>query len=207
MTGRQQCLSANGNESNWQLVTRGVSQGSVVGPLLFYYYLNDVTTVIKHSNFHLYAGDLQIYPHFPFHNFKITVANMNFGIEAIASWAHRLGHKTKREQTQVFLLGSSRLTNNTDLKTAPKHLFKDYPLKYCNRMKNPGIIINKNLNLNEQVIETSNRVFASIHSLKRFALYLPLNIKLLLAKALAFPRFNFCDSVTNDMTVELSGKL
>lgn len=48
-----------------------------------------------------------------------------------------------------------------------------------------------------------NRVFAY----KRLAHYIPFNIKLLLVKALAFSHFIYCDSVTNNMTVELSDKL
>jgi hypothetical protein len=207
LTGRQQCVSANGRESDWQPVTRGVPQGSVLGPLLFSYYLNDITTVIKHSNFHLYADDLQIYTHFPLHDFNNIVVNMNFDIEAIAKWAYRHGLKLNENKTQAILLGTSRLINNIDLNTAPKLSLNDYPLTYCESVKNLGVIIGKNLNWTKQVTETSNRVFACIHSLKRFALYLPLNIKLLLVKTLAFSLFNYCDSVINDMTVELSDKL
>lgn len=67
--------------------------------------------------------------------------------------------------------------------------------------------MNKNLTWTDQITVTCNRVFASIHSLRRFALYLPLNIKLMLVKTLVFPHFNYCDTVVNDMTVELSDKL
>lgn len=56
-----------------------------------------------------------------------------------------------------------------------------------------GVIIDENLNWAEQVTETSKMVFANFNSLKRYALCLPLNIKMLLIKALDFSHFSYCD--------------
>lgn len=53
-----------------------------------------------------------------------------------------------------------------------------------------------------------NIVFASMHSsLKKFAPCLHLDVKVMLVKSLVFGHINLCDDVTNDMTVEVSGKL
>lgn len=67
--------------------------------------------------------------------------------------------------------------------------------------------MDKHLKLTDQVNSTCNRVFASIHSLKRFALYLPLNVKTMLVKTLVLTHFNYCDVVIGDMTVELLSRL
>ena len=42
-------------------ITCGVPQGSVLGPLPFLVYMNDVENVIKNSKIHLYADDTVIY--------------------------------------------------------------------------------------------------------------------------------------------------
>ncbi|XP_073955689.1 uncharacterized protein [Choristoneura fumiferana] len=42
-------------------VTRGVPQGSILGPLLFILYSSDIVYSIKSSGYHLYADDLQLY--------------------------------------------------------------------------------------------------------------------------------------------------
>ena len=47
--------------SNWANVTSGVPQGSVLGPLLFLLYLNDLNTVIQHSTIKLFADDVLLY--------------------------------------------------------------------------------------------------------------------------------------------------
>lgn len=61
---------------------------------------------------------------------------MKSDIEAIPSWAYRYCLKLNENRTQVISLGSSRLTNNTNLNTVPNLLLNDYPLKYCERVKN-----------------------------------------------------------------------
>lgn len=58
---RSQAVVLNGYRSKWSIVPSGVPQGSLLGPLLFNIFINDVTQCIKYSQLLLYADDMKIF--------------------------------------------------------------------------------------------------------------------------------------------------
>ena len=61
LTDRKQFVSINGQNSDLMDITCGVPQGSVLGPLLFLLYINDLPNISKILNFYLFADDTNIY--------------------------------------------------------------------------------------------------------------------------------------------------
>ena len=61
LSNRQQFVSFNGHLSDKKLISCGVPQGSVLGPLLFLIYINDLPNISKVLNFDLFADDTNIY--------------------------------------------------------------------------------------------------------------------------------------------------
>ena len=57
---RSQYVEINGEKSQWQPVTSGIPQGSVLRPLLFLIYINDLPKHVN-STIYMYADDTQIY--------------------------------------------------------------------------------------------------------------------------------------------------
>ena len=60
LIGRQQKVILNGSSSKWINVTSGVPQGSVLGPLLFILYVNDITDGVQ-STLEMFADDSKLY--------------------------------------------------------------------------------------------------------------------------------------------------
>ena len=60
LSHREQRVVINGQHSTWGPVTSGVPQGSVLGPLLFLIYINDITENIN-TNIRLFADDTALY--------------------------------------------------------------------------------------------------------------------------------------------------
>ena len=59
LTGRRQRVVINGVSSSWGNVISGVPQGSVLGPLLFFIYINDIDTDL-YSKICKFADDTKI---------------------------------------------------------------------------------------------------------------------------------------------------
>ena len=60
LTGRYQRVAVNGENSNWEEVTSGIPQGSVLGPLLFVLYINELPDHVD-SEAYLFADDTKIF--------------------------------------------------------------------------------------------------------------------------------------------------
>ena len=61
LTYRKQRVVINGAYSDWANVTSGVPQGTVLGPLLFLLYVNDLDSIVKNSKIKLFADDALLY--------------------------------------------------------------------------------------------------------------------------------------------------
>ena len=60
LRNRCQRVVINGQSSSWGKICAGVPQGSVLGPLMFLIYINDIVNVVR-SNIIMFADDTSLY--------------------------------------------------------------------------------------------------------------------------------------------------
>ena len=84
ISNRRQKVAVNGKESNWHDVTSGIPQGTVLGPLLFELYINDLPYLTQSDTF-LFADDIKI-----FRSIKNTNDQdiLQQDITTIEKWSH-----------------------------------------------------------------------------------------------------------------------
>jgi hypothetical protein len=83
LCNRRQRVIINNSVSCWLVCTSGVPQGSVLGPILFLVYINDLPDVVKNSDIFLYADDAKI---FKCIHCMLDCINLQSDIDAIVTW-------------------------------------------------------------------------------------------------------------------------
>ena len=81
---RKQRVVLNGQYSPWTSVEAGVPQGSILGPLLFLIYINDLSDDLT-TNVKLFSDDTLLFS--IVHNMNTSTINLNSDLKKIKNWA------------------------------------------------------------------------------------------------------------------------
>ena len=103
LTERYQCTIANNVTSDRQLITCGVPQGSVCGPLLFLIYINDISSVLEHCKVSLYADDTVIY--ISHHDVNEAVEMVQNDLNKLSNWCTRNKLTINSKKTKYCIYG------------------------------------------------------------------------------------------------------
>ncbi|XP_075150490.1 uncharacterized protein LOC142224592 [Haematobia irritans] len=91
LSGRSQYVQVGRNRSVALPVLQGVPQGSILGPLLFSVYANDLPDVLTHSKSRMCADDFQIYLSSSPEEFDRCVERFNEDLRGVSLWSQRNG--------------------------------------------------------------------------------------------------------------------
>ena len=86
LSNRQQRVVLNGKSSCWSFITTGVPQGSVLDPLFFLIYINDLVCNIN-SEAKLFADDTSLFT--VVYDVDIAANKLNRDLEIISIWAYQ----------------------------------------------------------------------------------------------------------------------
>ncbi|XP_045499883.1 uncharacterized protein LOC123697414 [Colias croceus] len=107
--------------SNEMTVTEGTAQGSVLGPLLYLAYVNDMEHVINHCSIYQYADDTCLIASDK--NINTAAQQLQEDFTRILMWSHDAGLVINVKKTKIVHVHSSHLKNFNNFKiTAHNHV-------------------------------------------------------------------------------------
>jgi hypothetical protein len=204
---RQQCVTFENNSSSWIKTSSGVPQGSILGPLLFSIYINDISSVFSKCKHHLFADDLQVYVHFKVSSMHDAVEAVNKDLRALTEWTDKHHLKLNPSKTQAIMITNPKQTSELSKLNLPYVVLNGTKIGYSTQVRNLGLIMDRQLTWNDHVIHITKKVYTTLYTLKKLKRFLSINQKILLVQALVHPIFDYCDIVYNDLSGILSAKL
>ena len=181
LLGRSQRVRIDGQLSEEVRVTSGVPQGSVLGPLLFLGYVNDIWRNTG-SNIRLFADDCIIYRKIMD---RSDIDELQTDLNRLDEWAVEYEMKINP--------GKSKAVNftNSKVKERIRYYFGDQLIPEASSFKYLGIIIRSDLNWADHVNCTLRKAWKALHFILRILKKGNNNTKRLAYTALVRPIFEY----------------
>jgi len=181
--------------SAWTEIETGVPQGSVLGPLLFLVYMFDLPDVIKHSCYHMYADDIQLYTHFSVNSFKNSLAVLTQDLYNVIDFCSQHNLDLNVSKTQAIIIGTQRyLTTFYELE-APKLIINNCIIPYSTTVCNLGVVFDPTLSWYNHCLNIVHKVLGTLAQLRRSFAYIPTAVRKLLVKSLIMPHFKYASAL------------
>ena len=108
LSDRTQYVKINNDCSSKLNVTSGVPQGSVLGPTLFIYFINDLPNVVNGTPIKIFADDTKLYHGIQDEN---NVKKLQDSIDAMFEWTQKWLLQFNKEKCKILHLGNKNKKN------------------------------------------------------------------------------------------------
>ena len=166
MANRKQRVVINGVQSEWELIKSGVPQGSILGPLLFFIYINDLTDKIN-SNIKLYADDSSLFARV--NDVSLTHTQLVGDLDSITKWANQLKMKFNPDITKqaIEIIFSSKYKKEDH----PHLVFNGVPVGRETSNKHLGVILDDRLTFRKHIKEQITKAKKGLALMKFLSKY------------------------------------
>ena len=178
LSDRNQFVSINGSKSDLLKVTCGVPQGSVLGPLLFLIYINDLPNVTKKLQFYLFADDTNIYCQS--NTLESLVKTVNCELKLLKKWldTNKLSLNIDKTNYIIFHSKSNKLPSEPLIKIGKQHIKRVKFVKFL------GLLLDENLEWKYHLNELSKKLARTCGIFFKIRYLLPSDVLLCLYNAL-----------------------
>ena len=205
LTSRRQYVRIDNVDSNSQIIRHGVPQGSILGPLLFIIFMNDINLVpISDCELHLYADDTTMLTCSPTMDQLMTTTNQ--ALTTIVDWFLKnklIVNLKKTECMTVMTKAKERFTseNNSTLSIDGNQI------KQVLHHKLLGLVIDSHLTWNDHVDYIVSKAASRLFLLKKIKPFLSLKERKLFYSSMIMPVLEYGSVIWGDFYVGITERL
>ena len=180
---RKQRTKVNGSYSSWRELKVGVPQGSILGPLLFNIFINDMFYFMEDTKMANYADDNTIYA--VKGNIDELLKTLENETSLILNWFRINEMKPNDDKCHLIVSNEDNVSVTLGNET----------IEATNSVELLGIKIDSNLNFNEHVTNLCKKGNQKLHALARISKYLNEDKLKIIMKTFIQSQFNYCPLV------------
>ena len=200
---RNQKCFLNGSLSSNRVLSCGIPQGTILGPLLFLLYINDLPNCLMHSQPRMYADDT--YLTLAGNSVDSIELNLNEDLASISEWLTANKLTLNKSKTEFMIIGSRQRLKT--LPHSPSLKIDGAPISQVPSTKSLGVYIDENLTWNVHIENLSKKIASGIGALKRIRPFVPHKTLLFIYNSLVKPHFDYCNVVWGSCNKTLVNKL
>ena len=189
LNNRTQHVCIGSSKSSLAMVKTGVPQGSVLGPLLFLLFINDLPLTVKNSHIDLFADDTTL--HISGSSLETIQIKLNEDIRRIVEWCINNNMLLNENKTKCMLFTTAQKLSHMEQKYLNLYV-KDTKVECVTTHKLLGINTDHFLLWNAQVDNICKSLTSKIALLLKIRKFLPLKIRILYFNAYIQPLINYC---------------
>ena len=196
LTSRYQYVRINTTLSTKLPVSSGVPQGSILGPLLFNIYVNDLPSVPENCSSQCYVDDTKLLMSFQLHDQHAAIAKMNIDLLRIWNWCFDNQLLLNPDKTKLVIFGSRQMT----AKVSDFRLFLlGKELEPVKAARDLGVTLDSNLTYNEHIVSTVSSCMSRLGQINRVKYIFDKRALIIIINALVSKLF-YCSSVWSNTT-------
>lgn len=182
LLGRRQRVKLDGAYSQWRTIMAGVPQGSLLGPLLFNMYVNDLNYFVANTSLRLYADDTTEYASDA--SPIVLQYVLNSDLSALSRWFAGNYLQINAAKTQAVAIGPSLYEYEFHLND--KIVVTEDTLKIL------GVILDSKLNFKAHIRVQLGKACAKASALRRLRKLISKDVMVRLYKAYVLPHLEYC---------------
>lgn len=186
-TDRTQCVKYDNFISSLRSIILSVPQGSVLGPLFFLIFINDLPFYVKSLNCKMFADDTTLYK--SMNDLNELIDTFKIDINRLTDWCKYNRVDINWSKTFIMFITNKRKIN------IPLTICVDGALiQVVDSFKLLGVTIDRKLNFMKYACDIRKEINKRTHSIKKL-FYLPSAVKLQFLKTFILPCFDYCSTL------------